>query len=169
MNVQDNEVLLLDAEQRKKANEFIVKHLQNSMLEGKTEINNLRFKLSTTYWVIVILSIIMFILGTLLLSVPLKGNVDEIKSLISGGLGLVDLTALFLFKPIERIHKLMGDMSQIVIALNGYQTQVGLRLMEMDSTNRKSIGETSVYISSAARESIKIIQDYFESTALKQH
>ncbi|MGK9475511.1 hypothetical protein [Melioribacter sp. OK-6-Me] len=169
MNEQENEVLLLDAEQRKKANEFIVKHLQSTMLDGKMEIHNLRFKLSATYWVIVILSIIMFILGVLLLSVPLKENVDEIQSLISGGLGLADLTALFLFKPIERIHKLMGDMSQIVIALNSYQTQVGLRLMEMDSTNRKSIGETSVYISSAARESIKVIQDYFESTALKSH
>lgn len=58
-------------------------------------------------------------------------------------------------------------MSQIVIALNGYQTQVGLRLMEMDSTNRKAIGEAAGYISDAARESIKIIQDYFESAAAK--
>lgn len=167
MSEHENEALSLDAEQRKKANEFIVKHLQNSMLDGKTEIHNLRFKLSATYWIIVALSIAMFILGVLLLSVPLRGNADEIKSLVSGGLGLADLTALFLFKPIERIHKLMGDMSQIVIALNGYQTQVGLRLMEMDSTNRKAIGEAADYISKAAKESIKIIQDYFESAAAK--
>ncbi|AFN73933.1 hypothetical protein MROS_0690 [Melioribacter roseus P3M-2] len=77
MSEQENEILSLDAEQRKKANEFIVKHLQNSMLEGKTEIHNLRFKLSATYWIIVALSIVMFILGVLLLSVPLSYSVKS--------------------------------------------------------------------------------------------
>ncbi len=161
-------LLSLDNEQRKKANDFILKYLQGTMSEGKIDLKGLRRKLTVTYWVIIILSIIMFIVGLALISVPFLSAFGsggkELSSLISGGFGLADLTALFLFKPIERIHKLMGDMSQIVIALNSFQTQVGLRLMQMDSTNRDSIGQTAEFINTAAKDSIKTIQDYFEST-----
>jgi len=33
----------------------------------------------------------------------------------------------------------------------------------MDATNRQSMGETAEYINAAAKESIKLIQDYFET------
>lgn len=161
------EVVSIDAEQRKKANEFIVRHLQGSMIDGKIDLKTLRRKLAVTYWVIVILSIIMFAIGIILLSVPFyaayDAKINELEALIASGFGIADLVSLFLFRPIERIHKIMGDMSQIVIALNSFQTQLGLRLMQMDSTNRQSMGQTAEYINAAAKESIKIIQDYFES------
>ncbi len=171
MNNDNSEVITMDAEQRRKANEFIVRHLQGSMIEGKIDLKSLRRKLAVTYWVIVILSIIMFGVGIILISVPFYAahntGINEIKSLIAGGFGIADLVVLFLFKPIERIHKIMGDMSQIVIALNSFQTQLGLRLMQMDATNRDSMGMTAEYVSSAAKESIKIIQDYFEAIQIK--
>ena len=154
-------------EERMKANEFIVHFLQNMMNEGKQEIGKLRRKLSVTYWVIILLSIIMFIVGIVLVSVPaiaaFRGDIDQLQSLITAGFGIADLAALFLFRPMERIHKIMGDMSQIILALNSYQTQVGLRLMELDVTNRPSMGQTAVNVSEAAKESIKLVQDYFES------
>jgi len=83
--------------------------------------------------------------------------------LISAGFGITDLAALFLFKPLERIHKIMGDMSQIVIALNSFQTQVGLRLMQMDATDRQSMGQAAEFINAAAKDSIVLVQQYFES------
>jgi len=160
-------ILTIEADQRKKANEFIIKHLQGSMSDGKSDLKGLRRKLALTYWVIITLSVVMFCVGIVLLSVPFLsafgGKVKELESLIAAGFGLADLVSLFLFKPLERIHKIMGDMSQIVIALNSFQTQLGLRLMQMDATDRNSMGTTAEHINSAAKESIKIIQDYFET------
>jgi hypothetical protein len=110
----------------------------------------------------------MFILGVTLLSIPvytvLTGKVSVLPSLVAGGFGIADLAALFLYGPIEKIHKLMGDMSQIIIAINNFQSQVGLRLMEMDSNERMTMGVASEKIGEAAAESIKLIQDYFETT-----
>jgi hypothetical protein len=158
---------MLSENERMKANEFIVHFLQNMMNEGKQELGKLRRKLSVTYWVIIFLSIIMFVIGIVLVSVPaiaaFRGDIDQLQSLITAGFGIADLAALFLFRPMERIHKIMGDMSQIILALNSYQTQVGLRLMELDVTNRPSMGQTAVNVSEAAKESIKLVQDYFEA------
>lgn len=167
----DNEIVAMDVEQRKKANEFIVRHLQGSMIDGKIDLISLRRKLAVTYWVIILLSIIMFIIGIVLLSVPFYAayntNIKELEALIAGGFGIADLVALFLFRPIERMHKIMGDMSQIVIALNSFQTQLGLRLMQMDATSRESIGRTAEYVNEAVKVSIKLIQDYFETLQVK--
>jgi len=167
-----SEIVTMDAEQRRKANEFIVRHLQGSMIDGKIDLKSLRRKLAVTYWVIVVLSVIMFAIGIILLSVPFYAaydeNIRELEALISGGFGIADLVSLFLFRPIERIHKIMGDMSQIVIALNSFQTQLGLRLMQMDATNRQSMGETAEYINAAAKESIRLIQDYFETVQVQK-
>jgi len=163
---------LFSEDERVKANEFIINFLKNMMNEGKEELSRLRWKLSITYWVIIFLSIIMFVVGIVLISVPaiaaFRGDIDQLQSLITAGFGIADLAALFLFRPMERIHKIMGDMSQIILALNSYQTQVGLRLMELDVTNRPSMGQTAVNVSEAAKESIKLVQDYFETREAKK-
>ena len=154
-------------DERVKANEFIISFLQNVMNEGNNELIKLRIKLSVTYWVIIFLSIIMFTIGIALISVPaiaaFSGEIDQMQSLITAGFGILDLSALFLFRPMERIHKMMGDISQIILALNSYQTQVGLRLMELDVTNRPSMGQTAYKVNEAAKESIQLVQDYFEA------
>ena len=56
----------------------------------------------------------------------------------------------------------MGDMSQIILVLNSYQYQVSLLLIEMDITDKKSVGETAVKIGEAAKTKIRLIEDYFE-------
>lgn len=158
---------MISEDERVKANEFIIRFLQNVMNEGNNELIKLRIKLSVTYWVIIFLSIIMFTIGIVLISVPaiaaFSGEIDQMQSLITAGFGILDLSALFLFRPMERIHKMMGDMSQIILALNSYQTQVGLRLMELDVTNRPSMGHTAFKVNEAAKESIQLVQDYFEA------
>ena len=158
---------LMTEDERKAANEFIVEFLKGMMNDGKKELGGLRFKLSVTYWVIILLSIIMFAMGIVLLSVPaiagIQGKTGDVHSLITAGFGIADLAALFLFRPIERIHKIMGDMTQIILALNSYQAQVGLRLMELDATDRPSMGKTALNISAAAKDSIKLVQEYFEA------
>lgn len=158
---------LLDIKKVQEANESITKNLYGLMNESKGELILLRRKLAASYWIIIILSILMFILGIVLLSVPIVtafgGNKEYLTSLISAGFGIADLTALFLYGPIEKIHKMMGDMSQIILALNSYRSQVALSLLEMDINDRGSIGNASEKINTAAKSSIELIQNYFET------
>ncbi len=144
---------------------------QESIVDGnKTGLWKLQKKLSITYWVIIALSVIMFLIGIALLMVPvitaIKGQMEVYKSLVSGGFGIADLAALFFFRPLERIHKLMGDMSQIFLALSSYQTQLGLRLLQMDIKVRATIGDASDKIAKAAEDSIKNIENYFEKAGM---
>jgi len=165
INTKPLEVLLA-TDENQEANKYIIHYLQGTMNDGRVELTNLRKKLSITYWVIIDLSIVMFALGITLLSVPLlaawRGEIDIFRSLIAAGFGIADLAGLFLFRPIERIHKLMGDMSQITLALNSFQTQVGLRLKEMNAADRQSIGQAADHISVAAMNSAQLVQNYFE-------
>jgi hypothetical protein len=159
---------ILDPTKIKEANESLEKNLQGLMKEGSNEFKRLRTKLNITYTIIVSLSIIMFLLGIVLLLVPIiaafNGDIDNLKSIISAGFGIADLTALFLYGPIEKIHKNMGDMSQIVLSINSYRSQVALRLLEMDvEKDRPSIGIAAEKIAQAAESSIKSIENYFES------
>jgi hypothetical protein len=160
-------IVLPDHEQRQKANQKGFENLHAVMRDSRRELTLLRMRLALTYWVVVILSVIMFALGIVLLSVPavmaLQGRTAELQAIIAAGFGLADLTALFLFKPIERIHRLMGDMSQITLTLTSFQAQVELRLIQMDAGNRSSVGDAAVQIGEIAPAAIKLIQDYFES------
>jgi hypothetical protein len=158
--------IAMETDDIKKANREIVDFQNSSMGDSRKELHRLQRKLSVTYWVIIALSVIMFAIGIGLLSVPFLGGLaqkaDMSKSIVSGSVGIADLAGLFFFKPLERIHKLMGDMSQIFMATNSYQAQVGLHLLQMDLEDRQTIGDASDKIAKAAEESIKLIEDYFE-------
>ncbi len=162
----------LTEEERAKANKFFMRSLQGTLVEGKRNLRRLHLKLTITYFIIIVLSIVMFALGVLLLSVPIKAGLsgDESapgiwNSIIAGGFGLSDLVALFLFRPIERVHSIMGDISQLTLALNSYQTQVSLRLLECNSDKPETLGIAAEKINDAAVSSIKLVQDYFETKA----
>lgn len=158
---------VISDEERDRANQRIVKYLHNILDDGRKEITALRRKLAVTYWVIIALSVVMFFVGIALLSVPaiagLQRRITELPSIIAGGFGIADLAALFLFRPVERIHGLMGDMGQITLALNSFQNQVGLRLLEIDKDKRDTIGRAAEHIKEAAKSSINVIQIYFEA------
>lgn len=163
----------LSEAERGSANKSLVSHLDKILDGEREELHALRYKLAVTYWVIVVLSIIMFVVGIALLGVPVVkgyGNAsgEMWQSLISGGLGVADLAALFLFKPMERIHRLMGDMGQITVALNSFQIHTALRLLQMDSTRRDSVGEAAQSIGDFGERVIKTIQKYFESPPINK-
>lgn len=157
---------LMTIEERQSANQQIFAFLYDTIQDASKEVASLRRKLAVTYWVIIILSIIMFFIGVTLLSIPafmaFRGEGNTMQSLIIGGLGIADLAALFLFRPTHKIHQLMGDIGQITLAINSYQTAIGLRLLESDMDKRDTIGRAARHVSQAARESIELIQRYFE-------
>lgn len=155
-----------DDERIKSANDSIIKYLQDAMDDSEGEFVKLRRKLTVTYWTIVILSFVMFVLGLVLISVPIiaafNQDIEKLTSLISAGFGIADLAALFLYGPIERMHKIMGDMSQLILILNSYRSQVGLYLMEMDIKARSTIGDSAREIDKVTQNCVKLIQNYFE-------
>jgi hypothetical protein len=157
----------MDPAKIQEANDSISKYLQRTMNESRGEFFALKNKLTITYWIVILLSIVMFVLGLVLLSVPViaafNDKIDTVTALTAAGFGIADLTALFLYGPIEKIHNMMGDMSQIILALNSYRSQFGLRLMQMDIKDRNTVGETADKINEAAEHSIKLVQDYFET------
>jgi len=152
--------------ERGMANLKLMTYLDETLANGMREVKMLQRKLAFSYWISVALSILMFLVGLILLSVPFitafYGKGTEWQSAISGSLGIVDLVALFLIGPLNRIHKLMGNIAQVTIAINSFQNQVALRLLELNKDDRKSIGKAAKYIDNAARESIELIQQYFE-------
>ena len=159
----------MSEEERTGANQRLWAYLESTLSEGRTEVTRLRNGLNVSYWALVILSVIMFGVGIGLLIVPIYLGVrnpsgEELgASGITGGLGIVDLVALFLLRPIQRIQGLMGDMSQITLAINSYQTQVGLRLLQTDADDRGTMGKAADDIKEASRNSIDLIQVYFEA------
>jgi hypothetical protein len=148
-------------------NKAIAEDLNHSVRSNETELEKLKSKLTVTYWVIISFSSILFILGIVLLTVPVaaafSGNIEKLNSIIAAGFGIADLAALFLYGPIDRIHKIMGDMSQIILVLNSYQYQVSLILIEMDIADKKSVGEAAAKIGEAAKTKIRLIEEYFET------
>lgn len=149
-------------------NQKLLVYLYETLESGKAEVGMLHRKLAYSYWISVSLSILMFLFGLLLLSVPVMavvwGKGTETEAAISGTLGIVDLVALFLIGPLNRIHKLMGNIAQVTIAIQSFQNQVALRLLQLDKDDRESIGKAAEFIDIAARENIILIQTYFEET-----
>ena len=155
---------------RTAANEHIINHLKTILDNGSVEVTKLRRKLELTYYLLVFLSTVMFVGGIALWMVPVvvgsqgfnnATNTDLGISGIAGGLGAVDLTALFLLKPVRRIKKLMGDMSQLTVAINSYQTQMSLRLLESDAHQPETLGSAAEHVKQASHDTIELIERYF--------
>jgi hypothetical protein len=155
-----------DAEKVQSANDSIIRYLQDTLDYSKGESFRLRRKLTITYWILIILSSVLFIVGILLIMVPImaafSNNVDKLESLIAAGFGIADIAALFLYGPIEKIHKIMGDMSQLILVLTNQRSQVGLYLMEMDISKRSTIGDAAKEINQVTEKNVRLIQNYFE-------
>ena len=102
---------------RNAENQKLLAYLYETLDSGKAEVGMLHRKLAYSYWISVGLSILMFLFGLILLSVPVMavvwGKGTETEAAISGTLGIIDLVALFLIGPLNRIHKLMGNIAQV--------------------------------------------------------
>ena len=157
---------MLSDEERSEKNRETIESVQETAKGCAEQVKKLRSKLSISYWVVMLLSVTMFVLGVILLAMPIKtalsGGEFQLESLVAPGFGIADLVTLFLFNPVKRIHNLMGDMSQIILAINSFQIQRDLRLVEMDVRKRESVGKAAEYIGGVAENTLKMIQQYFE-------
>ncbi|MCA9938392.1 MAG: hypothetical protein KC418_07110 [Anaerolineales bacterium] len=156
----------IDTTKIESANNALIDYLFGNLQDGRNEVRRLRVKFGITYYTIVVLSVMMFVVGVGLLSVPAlsayRGQITEMKSIIAAGFGIGDIFLLFLLRPVSRLQNLMGDMGQITIAFNSFQAQMALRLLQTDADRRETIGDAAKSINTAAQNSIKLIETYFE-------
>lgn len=157
---------LVSSQKAEEANSELLDYMHLILTDGRQEVCGLWSKFAWTYRIIVFLSISMFLIGVVLISVPVwtiyRGDIMTLESLSIAGFGLLDLVTLYLFRPVTRLQTLMGDMGQITIAFNAFQTQVALFLLETDKDNRQTMGIAAANIGQAACSSVELIQRYFE-------
>ncbi len=168
------DVFRIRQEERDKGNIWLVRYISRILHRGTKEVALLRRKLRVTYWVVVVLSIVMFGVGIVLIAIPgfaalrmlltstKMDTPESIQSLVTALVGLSDLVVLFLAKPVRQVHNLMGDMTQLTMAINNFRYQVGLRLLEMNANDPQSIGYAAEKINDAAKTSIELVEQYFE-------
>lgn len=101
--VESSTAIQVDQNTIQKDNEALVAQLHGTMTDGRNDLVTLRNKLGVNYWVIIVLSVVMFIAGIVLLSVPAMIacglQVQETHSRFAAESGIVSLVALFLLRP----------------------------------------------------------------------
>lgn len=169
MALKGKEKQTVDTQLIKEWNDGALITIKNVTEENKILFSDMRTKISNTFKITVGLYIALFILGFLLLSVPIwyayTGQIAVYNSIITGTLGITNLVVLFLFKPVERIHDLMSDLSQITLLLNNYRQQEALILYQFNSqldSQKKSASETVQNIREAASNSVNLLEQYCE-------
>ena len=147
-------------------------NLKKTYKECLHVLKNLRHKVKCIFWATLLLYTILFLLGIALLSIPIvaayRGDISLYTSVIGGTLGIIEVVSVLCLKPVEKIHDLMGDMSQISMIINSYQQQVGLRSLEFDLKHRNSIGQAADKIDEATEKSLFLIQKYVEIGSKKK-
>lgn len=160
--------LEIETESRK-LNDQLVHNMQKTFDHNLTLFKGLTKKISSNYNITVILYFVSFVFGLALLSIPLAaaylGGISTLNAAIGGLAGIADIVVVLLFKPVERIHELMADYTQITVITSSYQEQVGLRLLELDLNHRESLGVAAVEINKITKDAVNQIQDYCEAKA----
>lgn len=152
----------------KAANDFLDDYLRKTLTASSTEIAGLRDRLNVLFWGMLILTVIMFAVGLILIAEPFirGGELNISKSpefWVQPVVGGADLILLFLARPIDRLRKLMGDTSQITIALNSHRQSVALVLIAMDINDKRTVSEAAEKISALAAKTMTSIRQYFET------
>jgi len=156
------------ADEHRDDNDKLISLLNDILDNGTREVASLRKKLAISYWVIIVLSIIMFAAGLWLIIQPAWASMQAGTAFgstewtkMSGG--FLDLLALHLSRPIRNIQRLMSDMAQMTLAINSFRYQVALRLLEMKMDNRPTVGAAADHIRDSAAASMWLIARHFEN------
>lgn len=140
-----------------------IEQIRKKTYDFTEKIKKLQTRMWRTYFLIVVASAVMFALGIWLLINPLLSqNICFPECYIPAILGLAILAGLFLFHPIKRIQRLMGDTIQIIMVLDSFQTQRDLLLKTIDWNSSTSVIEAAKNINCATKECTKMIQGCFE-------
>lgn len=160
----------LTSSQSADANKELVDYMNLILQDGRAEMQRLNERLGKSYWILVSLVVVLFVLGLVLILAPawltsVPGSqelTDWVAIVLPVTLGIADLLALYFYKPVERINRLMGDMSQLIVILGSNNIRIALLLVEADSRDRPSIGRAAESVKEISDHSVHLIQKFFE-------
>ena len=154
------------------SNKALIEYMCQILQDNRKEAKELRKKQRVTYWFLIGLSTLMFLAGLAMITAPLwiellktTARFKEINwagTAVMIGIGAADLYALYQLRPLARIQKLMGDMSQMTITFSSFQTRVALRLLETNIDKRATVGAAAVHVGEIAKDTLPMIEKYFE-------
>lgn len=145
-------------------NKVLVEEVMTRVLQTQRVIDGHHARLRWTYATYMVLAVLMFLAGLAMLFMPLmdKGNPETVDLWLSA-IGGAEIVALLIFSPFQRIQGLMGDMTQVILIMEGYLHQVALRLLQCRIKDPKSVGSAANFIHVTTKETARLIQDYFEN------
>lgn len=152
------------------ANAVFGQLIYRSLETTHRDMGGIRLLMRTTYVLLLLLYVAMFLVGIGLIVFAFTRQPDPTAfgtaELTMAGLGGADLLALGLLQPAQRIKQLMGDMAQLSILMNDHQHQALLRLIQMDKTDRKTIGDAATAIQEATKVTVDLMERYFTDATI---
>ena len=144
----------------------VVKRLQSDINEMDKKLFPLLQKKATgTFRDLRYMVWVAFTIGIVLIVISLLLFIFQERSLEVFGLstlGVADLFALFLYKPMDRLQKANADFSQQVMILKSWVLATNLQLRAMDVNEPKSVISAAENIKGLAVELAKAIQTLIE-------
>lgn len=160
---------------RKEENEKFVNYLFTNLISSSDEIRDLQARIKRKDALLTYMNMGQYLIGLCMLIAPLilylssGGTVSLETNVIVGGLGFAELLVLMVTDPIKKTHKYMGDFTQISIALTGFVEQVACILIATDMRDEfktESFLEATKQIGDAKRETMTLVQKYYEEKPL---
>lgn len=126
----------------------------------------LRISMSVTYWLLLVLLTIMFLVGVFLIVMGAEGVAtsggDELAvgDLAAVGAGGADLLLLGLARPVERIRQIKSDRAQLFVMLSDYHVQTTTALLWYKADDRRTILQAADRIRDLTLETVHMIEAY---------
>lgn len=112
-------------------------------------------------WATFALGVILIV--TSLLLFVIQGKTLDVLGL--GGLGLADVVAILLYRPMDRLQEADANYAEQLMIVRGWALGVNLQLLAMDSSDAASVRQTASAIQSATEEYSKILGGLLPSAA----
>lgn len=142
--------------------------MMRRLFSGARSMRRTRFFARTGGWVLLVLWSLMGLVGLAAIAFGVyetlrNDGLPTADGLIATGAGGVDLLALAFFKPTESIKRLLADMVQLEMAVNGFQTRVSLELLAFKRADAATVLAASQNIGKISQEHLKAIETYYQN------
>ncbi|HUR64701.1 MAG TPA: hypothetical protein VM241_09490 [Candidatus Thermoplasmatota archaeon] len=149
-----------------RANATFTEELYYQLLQAHLVLQRHRRRLSVTYGIYVTLAIAVFVAGLALLASPFVALLAKRPldgwTLAFSAVGGTQVVMLLVFSPFTRLVRMMADMTQLLLIIEGHLLQVGLRLIEFDPATPASVGAAAIALQQATADTTRLIQLHLE-------
>jgi hypothetical protein len=157
--------VLMRDDKKNAANNNLIKDIIELMDRRMNLTRRLHRFIEGTFSGIQAMTIIAYVLGIfLIVSSVLYYFLTEQRLDVFGftALGAGEMTAIFLYQPVQRVQNALGDFSQHTVVLHSWNTQVALRMLIMDINDKDDVNKACEHIREITREYAETIEKLIE-------